>query len=67
MYPLQKSVAIYGLLGDFWSGNENVLPHKKVVDDPQGEILLCKMDHHLILKQNLQFFFLLRFILALAY
>jgi hypothetical protein len=60
MYPLLQSVAIYGLLGlllvDFWFGNENVLPHKKVVDDTQGKVLLCKIDHHLILKQNLQFF-----------
>jgi hypothetical protein len=60
MYPPQKSIAIYGLLGlllvDFWSGYENVLPHKKIVDDSQGKVLLCKIDHHLILKINLQFF-----------
>jgi hypothetical protein len=66
MYPLKNSVVINGLLGDFWSRYENVLPHKKVVDDTQGKVLLCKIDHHLILKKNYSFF-RLTFIPALAY
>ncbi len=33
-------------------GNENVLSHEKIIDDPHRKICLWKFDHHLILKKN---------------